>query len=345
MKFGVFDHLDRSGAPLADFYEQRLRLAEAYDRLGLYALHTAEHHATPLGMAPSPSVFHAAVAQRTRRLRFGPLVYTLNLYHPLRLAEEICMLDHLSGGRFLLGIGRGISPFELAYFGADPEQGGPMYVEAFEVIRKALTGTVVDHEGRYFRYRDVPVELAPLQKPYPPLWYGIGNPDSVPWCVENRVNIVANAPAPLVREIFTRYRAEWAARGLGDATLPCLGTTRHVVIAQREDDALAAARRGYAAWYASFMHLFNKHGARPRFAVFEEDFERMLAAGVVLAGTPGQVRDRMRSLEEDTGCNYLLCRFAFGTLQFEESMRSLQLFADEVMPALRNPSRRAAAGG
>src|SRR6267378_8652332 len=89
MQFGVFDHMDASGEPLAQLFENRLRLAEAYDRLGLYALHVAEHHSTPLGMSPSPSVFLALAAQRTKRLRLGPLVFTLPLYHPLRLAEEI----------------------------------------------------------------------------------------------------------------------------------------------------------------------------------------------------------------------------------------------------------------
>src|SRR2546430_10900035 len=113
MKFGVFDHLDASGRPLAGFYEERLSLIEAYDRSGLYAYHCAEHHATPLGMSPSPSVFLAAVAQRTERILLGPLVYTLALYHPLRLAEEICMLDQLSGGRLQLGIGRRISPPQI----------------------------------------------------------------------------------------------------------------------------------------------------------------------------------------------------------------------------------------
>src|SRR5262249_57513099 len=80
----------------------------------------AEDHGTAVGMAPSPSVFLAAVAQRTRRLRFGTLVYALPLHHPLRLIEEICMLDHLSGGRVDIGFGRGSSPIELAYYGEDP---------------------------------------------------------------------------------------------------------------------------------------------------------------------------------------------------------------------------------
>ena len=107
LAFGVFDHLDASGAPLRDFYEDRLKLVELYDRLGFYCYHVAEHHSTPLGMAPSPSVFLSAVAQRTKRLNFGPLVYTLPLYHPIRLIEEICMLDQMSGGRFQFGTGQG----------------------------------------------------------------------------------------------------------------------------------------------------------------------------------------------------------------------------------------------
>src|ERR1700733_14895096 len=122
MKFGVFDHLDRDGQPLGDYYRARLEIIEAYDRLGFYAYHVAEHHSTPLGMAPSPSVFLSAVAQRTRRLRFGPMVYALPLYHPLRMIEEICMLDQLSGGRLDIGFGRGASPIELRFFGEDPEE-------------------------------------------------------------------------------------------------------------------------------------------------------------------------------------------------------------------------------
>ena len=91
MRFGIFDHVDRGDEPLNDFYETRLKLAEKYDQAGFYAYHTAEHHATTLGMASSPSVFMSAVAQRTNHLKFGPLVYCLPQYHPIRLFEEICM--------------------------------------------------------------------------------------------------------------------------------------------------------------------------------------------------------------------------------------------------------------
>src|SRR5271155_1728908 len=121
MKVGVFDHMDRANVPLDQFFDDRMTLVEAYDRAGFYGYHVAEHHATPLGVAPSPGIWLAAVAERTKQLRFGPLVYLLPLYHPLKLLEEICMLDQLSGGRLDVGVGRGISPIEAGYYGANPD--------------------------------------------------------------------------------------------------------------------------------------------------------------------------------------------------------------------------------
>src|SRR5580700_837428 len=166
MEFGVFDHLDRDDQALGDYYRSRLQIVEAYDRLGFYAYHVAEHHSTPLGMAPSPSVFLAAVAQRTRRLRFGPLVYALPLYHPLRMIEEICMLDQMSGGRLDIGFGRGSSPAELSYYGEDPAEAQEVYAEALEIVRAGLTQRSLTYAGRRFRFTDVPMELEPLQKPH-----------------------------------------------------------------------------------------------------------------------------------------------------------------------------------
>ena len=113
MQFGIFDQNDRGPYPLGEQYENRLQLIEFYDRAGFRTYHMSEHHSTPLNLTPSPSVFLAAVTQRTTRIRLGALVYVLPTHHPLRLAEEICMLDHLSGGRIEIGIGRGASPHEL----------------------------------------------------------------------------------------------------------------------------------------------------------------------------------------------------------------------------------------
>jgi alkanesulfonate monooxygenase SsuD/methylene tetrahydromethanopterin reductase-like flavin-dependent oxidoreductase (luciferase family) len=112
INFGIFDHIERTSSegPLRQLFEERLRLVEAYEQAGIWGYHVAQHHATPLGMAPSPNLFLAAAAQRTRNIRLGTLVYLLPFYSPLRLIEEICMLDHMTGGRLELGVGRGVSP-------------------------------------------------------------------------------------------------------------------------------------------------------------------------------------------------------------------------------------------
>src|SRR5258708_36179461 len=137
MEFGIFDHLDRnldrSPSSLADYYEERLAIVELFDRAGFHAYHLAEHHGTPLGMAPSPSVFLAAVAQRTKRLRFGPMIFALPLYHPLRMIEEICMLDQMSGGPLDIGFGRGASPIGLGLFGPNPAEARGTSDEALAV--------------------------------------------------------------------------------------------------------------------------------------------------------------------------------------------------------------------
>ena len=124
MKFGIFDHMDRSHPDLGQQYGDRIELIRAYDAGGFHGYHMAEHHGTPLGLAPSPSVFIAAAAQHSQRLRLGTLVYTLPQYHPLRLAEEICMLDHLTGGRFDFGIGRGHLADRARFLWADARGGG-----------------------------------------------------------------------------------------------------------------------------------------------------------------------------------------------------------------------------
>ena len=332
VKFGVFDHLDASGLPLGEFYEHRLQLIEAYERIGIHCYHTAEHHATPLGMCPSPSVLHSAIAQRTKTILFGPLVYTLALYHPLRLAEEICMLDHMSGGRFQVGVGRGISPYELGYYGVDSAQSQGIYHESYAVVMKALSSDVLTHEGKHFTFRDVPIQMHPLQRPHPPLWYGVGNVEGVAWCVQNKVNAVVNGPLARVREITDRYRSEWAAAGNAADKIPLVGTTRHLVIAETDGKAMDIARRAYARWYASFMFLWKKHGTAPMFAAFPEDFDAVHKAGLAAVGSPETVRALLASEIKHSGVNYLLCRFAFGDLTLQESLRSVDMFATQVMP-------------
>ena len=334
MQFGVFDHLDRFGRPLADFYEDRLAITEAYDRAGFYAYRLAEHHSTPLGMAPSPSVFLSAVAQRTRRLRFGPLVWAMPLHHPLRLIEEICMLDQLSGGRLEIGFGRGSVPIELEYYGADPEAAQEIYTEAVALVLEGLTSRVLDFEGRHFSFSGVPMEIAPLQKPHPPIWYGVHAVDSAERAARRNLNVVSLDPPRETRLAIERYRSVWPQVHAPDTTFPKLGLGRFVVVAPSDAEALALARRAYTVWHASFTHLFRRHGrsqSHPRPATFDLAMER----GQGVAGAPAAVVDFLSSQLDCTGCNYVVAQFAFGDLTRAQCLRSVELFAREVMPAVR----------
>jgi alkanesulfonate monooxygenase SsuD/methylene tetrahydromethanopterin reductase-like flavin-dependent oxidoreductase (luciferase family) len=343
MKFGIFDHMDRGTLPLAEHYENRLRLIEAYDRAGFYSYHVAEHHSTPLGMAPSPSVFLAAVTQRTRRLRFGPLIYPLPLHHPLRVMEEICMLDHLSRGRLDVGIGRGAVPYEIEYYGADPKEAQARYMEAYAVLVKALTSPVLDHEGKYFKFTDVPMEIAPLQQPHPPFWYGAVNEDGAVWAARNRINIVCNAPLDAVRRIIDRYRQEWLAAGNDMGAIPLMGMNRYVVIADTDAQAYEIAERAYQVWKQCFYYLWDKRGGTPTHvtAIYPPTFAEAQQKSYAIAGTAETVRRVLTAQVAQAGNNYMICRFAFGDLTLAESLHSLAMFEREVMPAL-NDMRAAA---
>ncbi len=285
-------------------------------------------------MSPSPSVFLASVAQRTKRLRFGPLVYTLALYHPLRLADEICMLDHLSGGRFELGVGRGVSPLEIGYFGFDPAKSQAMYVEAYQVILQAMRERTLTFKGEYYNFNDVPLHLQPLQRPHPPIWYGLSNPESAEFAAGNRFNVVSNAAPKSVRVITDRYREAWAKKGNDAAKIPFMGMARHVVIADTDQAAMKLARRAYARWFESFIFLWRLRGATPPFTTYTEDFDAVLKNGQAIVGSPDTVRDMIASQASDAGLNYFLLRFAFGDLTLEESMRSVEMFASRIKPAL-----------
>jgi alkanesulfonate monooxygenase SsuD/methylene tetrahydromethanopterin reductase-like flavin-dependent oxidoreductase (luciferase family) len=332
MQFGIFDQNDHGPYPLAEQYENRLRLIEFYDRAGFRTYHMSEHHSTPLNLTPSPSVFLAAIAQRTTRLRFGALVYVLPAHHPLRLAEEICMLDHLSRGRVEVGVGRGASPHELNYFGVDADAAPAMYVEAYQVMMQALTRAEVNFSGTHYQFGKVPIEAKPLQRPHPPLWYAVPVPEGAAWPAQNAINVVCGGPVPRVREISDSYRAEWAAGGNAPDKLPLIGINRFVLAADSDAEAMAIGRRAWPLFYRSFMKLWKLHGTQPRFARLPEDFDTLVENGGAIAGAGATIRDKLRSMMEAAGTNYFIGQFSFGDLSHEEVMHSAGVFAREVLP-------------
>jgi len=334
MQFGVFDHLDNDHLPLADYFEQRLQLLELYDRYGFHSWHVAEHHATTLGMAPSPNLFLAAASQRTRRLRFGPMVYALPLYHPMRLAEEIAMLDQMSRGRLDIGFGRGSSPTEIAYFGVDPAATEEIYRRDLLRVLHALETGVMRNDDLSPPFDAPQLKVAPFQKPYPPVWYGVHTLESAERAARNgwaTINLDMDYEA---RECNEAFRRVWADEQPG-RPLPLMGLGRFVVVAPDDDEALAIARRAYPHWHAGFTHLFRILGRMQRHPR-PDTWDKLSGQGKGIAGSPQTVAAFLRAQMTQAQCNYCVVQIAFGDLTLAEARRSIELFATQVMPALRD---------
>lgn len=295
-------------------------------------------------MVPAPGVWLAAVARATKTIHLGPMVYLLPLYSPLRLAEEICMLDHMSNGRLEVGVGRGVSPFEVGYHGVDHADSRNIFFDAFDCLNAALTNDEFSYSGKYYTYSDVPMPLRPYQDPHPAFWYGSSNTTGAAWAGEQGLNFASNGETGRAKENIDAYRAALARRG--GAAHPkaefeggaACGLLRHIVIADTDEDARRIAKPALE-YHAGSLNWLRKRAGSTEFTARSdihrnESFESWEQRGMAIAGSPDTVRQALTEQAEKLGLNYLLAYLFFGTMSFADASRSQRLFADEVMPAL-----------
>ena len=346
MKFGLFDHVEDAERPLATLFDERLTFAQAADNAGIYCLHVAEHHATPLNMVPVPGIYLGAVARATKRMRLGPLVYLLPLYSPLRLIEEICILDHLSYGRMEVGVGRGVSPFELKYHKIEHDDSREIFIDAFNCVSAGLTTDMLNYSGKHYQYENVPIALRPLQQPHPAFWYGSSNTIGSTWAGEHGMHFVSLGPTPFAKTNIDAFKQALAKRGGAaqpKAEFPggtAIGVLRHIFVADTDEEAKRFAKPAMELHLAQLNWLRAKHGVTgltsrlnvPRGATFEES----VADGSVIAGTPQRVREEIERQVSELGVNYLLTYMFLGAMSLAEALRSLALFSTEVMPKLEH---------
>jgi alkanesulfonate monooxygenase SsuD/methylene tetrahydromethanopterin reductase-like flavin-dependent oxidoreductase (luciferase family) len=206
--------------------------------------------------------------------------------------------------------------------------------EAFDAVRIGLTEDELTYHGKFYDFDHVPMVLKPVQKPYPELWYGTSRPDSIPWAAEHRAHIVTLRDTAQARAIIDLYKAEWRKHGRSEAELPMMGINRHIVVAETEAAARDIARRAYRPWRRHMELLWAKFDVPfPLKDGLPEEWDPLQAHGHAIAGPPTQVRDYIAGQAEAAGATYFVCDFAFGTISHEEVMKSVELFAREVMPA------------
>jgi alkanesulfonate monooxygenase SsuD/methylene tetrahydromethanopterin reductase-like flavin-dependent oxidoreductase (luciferase family) len=367
LQFGVFDHIEPvPGMDLEQIYAHRLIQIEQLDKAGFYAYHLAEHHTPAVhSLAPSQNVFLAAVSQRTKHLRFGPCVYVLPLHHPVRLIEEISMLDSLSGGRMEIGVGRG-GVLEAYFWGqeSDVEVNYARYLETLAIIREGLSHDELTYHGQFYDFDKLPMRMRPKQTPHPPLWYM----RNIATAARHGMNAVLDVPLSVFDAYVKRYRELWEEhQGVGALTeqgeAPKIGLIVHMLLAETDDEAVAQATPAWSAYRWNLetprrleaekrgltQFLGDRMRARPSsvpsrevpresYATMvlseEQERRRMNPGGLssrVIAASPASMRTYLDEYIE-TGANYFICSFQWGDLSHEQALRSIELFATEVMP-------------
>jgi alkanesulfonate monooxygenase SsuD/methylene tetrahydromethanopterin reductase-like flavin-dependent oxidoreductase (luciferase family) len=377
LQFGIFDHIEPvPGQALTQIYRERLHLLERYDAAGFYAYHLAEHHTPAVhSLAPSQNVFLAAASQRTQQVRLAPCVYVLPLHHPLRLIEEICMLDHLSDGRLEVGVGRG-GVLEAYFWGseADVERNQARFREILAIVKQGLSQDELTFSGEFYSFDALPMRLRPQQQPYPPMWYM----RNVETAALDGMNTVIVGSLDSFEANVIRYHELWKAhQGVDGRTVqgmePKIGLVNHIVLADSEAEAvtiakpawdeyvwnleaprrLQAEQRGLAQFLGGDMNrrpagLPDREADRERYRVAERPEARQRRRSAP-GGIGGDGRgagfsviagtpDSIRMYMDEyvaTGANYFVCSFQWGGLTHDQAMRSIDLFVEDIMPHYR----------
>jgi len=330
MKVGVLQFFSwpRRNVPLATVYERALARIDAMDSSGYDAVWLAEHHFTDYSVCPSVHLMGMHVANRTKNLRIGMGVSLAALYHPLRLAEEVALLDVLSGGRVNWGAGRGFDPNEFGALEVPLEQSRARFQEAVEIVLKAWTEERVSYDGEFYRFEDVEVLPKPAQKPHPPTWVAATSTEAMSWAGGAGYDILLD-PHCSGRELADKH--EFYAAQLASAGHRAEGreipVARFLAVSENAREAEEIASRGVQWIFNSYAKPENiakvpnastERDQKRRFDYYMED--------VVLHGTPDMVADKVARLREESGLNYLMC----APLSYE----SFKSFTDKVLPRL-----------
>lgn len=341
MEFGTFLLLQSPSAESSDVMFQRgVEITQAADELGFRNMWLAEHHFSTYGYLSRPLTYALHLADKTRRIRVGTAVIVLPLHHPLVVAEEIATVDLLSGGRLDVGLGRGYQRYEFERLGVELAESRLRWDEEVDVILLALAGKPFSYDGTYYQIPETSMFPQPIQQPHPPIWVTAQSPTSIEATVKRGFNLLSGGfgvPIERLRE-FRRMFDGWVAEYPPKQPIR-VGTQRPVYVSDSEADARAAAEQ--ARWNMRVtLSLRNNYSrvedgrAIPVPFANEPTTDDLLDRFSVI-GTPDTCIRQIRRLQEAMGIDHFNCSFSFGDLKQDQILRSMRLFARDVMPAFR----------
>jgi alkanesulfonate monooxygenase SsuD/methylene tetrahydromethanopterin reductase-like flavin-dependent oxidoreductase (luciferase family) len=333
-------------------YHRYLDELEYADRLGFDGIACNEHHQTAYGIMPSPNIIAAALARRTSRAQIMVLGNAIGLRdHPLRIAEEIAMLDHLCDGRLASGFVRGIG-WEYYGHSINPTKSRDRFNEAHDLIIKAWTsGDVFQWIGENYEFRYVNIWPRPLQKPHPPIFIpGFGSTETVRFCAKHRYSFMSvYSPWKVIKRWFDGYRAAAEEEGY-EADPERLVYSVPIFLAETDEAAIAEARQPVEWLFHRALNLTPEIFWPPGYmspsslrgmlqsgmkAFPETSYEELVDERYVLVGSPSTVAEMIEELRQEIGFGAMNLLMAIGDMTHEQTIRSTELFASEVMPHFR----------
>jgi len=327
MKVGVlqfFGWQDRS-IPLPSIYAMALERIVIMDQAGYDAVWLAEHHFSSFSVCPSVHMMGVMAAARTARLRIGTGVSLAPFYNPLRLAEEVALLDVLSGGRVNWGAGRGFERSEFKAFGIAGEESAARFHETVDIVLKAWSNDKLSYQGKYFSYDGVEVLPKPLQQPHPPVWMAASSLPAIEWAARKGFSILMDPHSSRRDLVHKRRHYGTTLKGAGHSeTGRVIPMARLLAIDETAEKARAVARRA-AEWTVASYVGGSHHRQEVRTFDGKDPIDFYLD-DVVLHGTADGVVDQISELESDAGMTYLMAA--------PLSRRSFALLTDKVLPRL-----------
>lgn len=347
MQLGIFMEEARHGGTQTGAFREALELADAAEAWGLDGVWLGELHFSPArSVLSAPVVLATAVATRTRRIRVGTAVQVLPLHHPLRIAEEVATLDHLSEGRVDFGIGRSGALRTYEVFGVPYEDSQVRFQEALDIIREAWKGEPFSYEGRFYRIARAAVSPRPYQVPHPPMRMAATSAETFPRIGTMGLPIWVGLRSMDIPELelhLAAYRRAW--RAAGHAGEGSVSLRLPIYVAPTAVDARNEPRRSIEHYFArqAELALAAVSGADPALAEQRRaqagrlaglSYDEILGCRVVF-GTAGSVIARLAELRERLGLDCVAAELNPGGLIPEaQAKRTLRVLAHEVKPAL-----------
>ena len=327
-----------SGRSSEEIYARGIEQAQAAETLGFRNVWLGEHHFSTYGYLSRPLQFASYIAAKTTRLRVGTAVIVVPLHHPLLIAEEIAMLDILSGGRADVGLGRGYQRYEFERLGLKLDAGGERWEESLDILLKAFEGKPFSYSGKRFDIPETAIYPKPVQKPRPPIWITAQSQYSIEAAARRGLNVLTGGfGVPIERlaefgQFFNKVVAETQP-----AKRPLVGVQRAIYVTKDAADAREAAEQ--ARWNMrvtlslrnNYERVENGH-AVPVPAGTEPGIDELLDRYLVI-GTPETCIRQIRRVQELVGISHFNCSFWFGDMEQARVLRSMELFSREVMPA------------